>query len=339
MTSLANFNVGQEIISQDLNKIAPRIEQFLFDKVLFELMGRKTDAFYQDGLKVSRVSATQLSVKAGLGFHTEIINAYDPNLKPLFLGANSTQNLSTPDNTNDRIDIISVKAIQIDSETESRKFKDEFTQAISLQNLVVSKDWSIQITVTEGTPSGSPAVPATPAGEIKLCDVLVEAINGVTVESNITDKRLNLPVAAAGNATGFVGYDAVVGDLSIIGVTHSTLKAAIDDAAILAGAKILVIGSETINITPDVNKDDLTIEFKGSATLTKGTANTGLLISSDGVKVLNGRFASFSVGGDKAISIAATFQYCMIRNIRFLNCDTEIEDLGTKNDFSGLITE
>lgn len=333
MTSLANFNEGQEIIFQDLNKIGTRVERFILDKVIYELMGRRTDGFYQDGLKVSRVSTTQIQVAAGLGFHTEIADSADPDLKPLLLDATLPLTVSTPDSTNDRIDIVSVKSVKLDSETEARKFKDEFTGTISTQSLVISKEWGVIVTVTQGVASGSPVVPSTPAGELIISQILVEAINGIVADVNVTDLRLNLPVSS------FVEYDAVIGNISTIGVTHLTLKSALDDDAVTAGSKILVIKSETLNITPEITKEDITIEFKGASTLIKGTATVGLLISANGAKIKNGRFSGFSTGGDKAISIAPTFKYCMIRDIRFASCDTEIDDLGSLNDYSGLITE
>jgi hypothetical protein len=334
-----NFSDGQEIIYQDLNKIPSRAERFLLDKVIFELLGRNASGFFQDSLSVSRVSNNELSVRAGLGFQLNETDVFEPDNKPVFLSANESVIVPTANPSQDRIDIVTVRAALQDSQTETRKFKDAFSSSISTSDTVVSKEWLAEVVLVEGVPSATPAVPATPAGYVKLAEVLVEAANGVTAAVNITDSRELLPLAATVGTTGSRDYDAVIGDTNEIGFSHETLKAALDDSAIQSGAKILVTRDETIDITPEVTKDNIEIVFKPNVTLTKGTQTKGLIINANGVRITNGRFADFSTGGDIAIEIGAANDYNMIRDVRFLNCDTTISGLDAKNTQTGSIEE
>lgn len=123
------------------------------------------------------------------------------------------------------------------------------------------------------------------------------------------------------------------------GATHATLAAALADGAVPAGARILVKDSETINTTIQVTKNNVRIEFMPGITFSKGTAGTGLQISADGVKIVDGRFAAFSSGGDKAILIDAGSDYTQIRDTRFASCTTEVDDLAATTSILGTITE
>ena len=249
-----NFNDGQEIIYQDLNKIPSRFQRLIFDKIVYEMIGRNNQGFFQDSISVTRISNTEVNIKSGLGFQFENVSNSEPTMRPMVLESNLSQIIPTANPTNDRIDIISAKAVLIDGETENRKFKDAFTDSITSESAVVEKLWSIEIVVTSGTPDVAPVAPSVPAGYIQLCEILVEAANGIVAEANVTDKRNLLPLAGFSGTTGSNEYDAVVGDTSLLGVSHETLKAALDDPSILAGSKILVTRNESVGSTPVIQK-------------------------------------------------------------------------------------
>ena len=40
------FNVGQELVSNDLNLLQSRLERGFLDRVIYELIGQSTDAFF-----------------------------------------------------------------------------------------------------------------------------------------------------------------------------------------------------------------------------------------------------------------------------------------------------
>ena len=132
-------------------------------------------------------------------------------------------------------------------------------------------------------------------------------------------------------------YNAIVG--AGAGASHATLDAALADVNVTAGSRILIQDSATINSTIQVTKNNLQIEFMPGVTYSKGAATTGLQISADGVRIMGGRFAAFSGGGDKAILIDVGSDYTMIRDIRFATCTTEVDDLASTTSISGTITE
>ena len=320
MGSRQNFNDGQEIIFQDLNKIPEQMEKLIFNNVIFEMIGRNSQGFFQDSLNVTRVSNTEVNIKAGLGFQF-----IATDMLPIILAANSNQIIPAANATNDRIDLVVVKAELVDGASESRKFKDAFTDTISTTSQVVEKNWESSFQIVGGTPAGSPVAPAVPAGYVLLCEILVEAANGIVASSNITDKRTLLPLAGFSGTTGSHDYDAIVGDSSILGISHETLKAALDDPAIGSGSKILVTRSELIGAIPQVDDDEIEIVFKPNITFTKDGVVSGLIINADGVKVSGARFQDFSTAGDKAIVINAAKKYTIIEKCRFLNCDATID--------------
>lgn len=324
-----NFNIGQEIISEDLNSLQGRLERGIYDRIIYEILGRRTDGFFKDGFFVSRVSSTSLLISAGLGFQSIDTGTKEPVKKPLVLDSNETINIDTPDSSNPRIDIICIKHNRFNSESESRKFKDEFTDTISTQNFTVSTDWKADILYVAGTPSGSPATPATPAGYIKVSEILVSASTGIAVTGAITDTRSILPTATGLTSTGSEEYDAIVGDLSLDqGANYSDLKSALDNAS--DGWKILVLRDEVINTIPVVLNNKIEIVFKRGVTFSKGTAVAGIQIDGDDCKITNGRFLDFDTSGDFGVVISSGALRTYLDAPRFNNCDANVDNQGSQ---------
>jgi len=322
-----NFNSGQEIVFQDFLDIQSRGERLLFDRVIYELLQRKSDAFFQDGLSSVFQNATSILVKAGLGYITDDTGTKDPVKKPLYLSADYPVSIDTPDVSNPRIDIVCVKAKRVNAETENRKYKDEFTNVITTQSFVVATDWGVGVLYVAGTPAGSPAAPAVPAGYIKICEMSVAASIGMASQASITDSRSLLPMCYSDSVQG-IEYDKVVGDTNLVGITHSSLKLALDNAS--DGDKILVTRSETINTIPVVLNNNIEIVFKRGVTFTRGTTTSGLQIDGNDCKIVNARFSSFSTAGDKALIVSAGALRSYLDAPRFLNCVLNIDDLGTE---------
>ncbi len=220
-----HFNDGQEVTYQDVNSIVYAMERSIYDRVIYEMLSRTTDAFFDDSFKVSFVGPTQVNVASGLGFQSDVSQVSpQANKRPLYLPSVESVNLTAPDGADDRIDIVSVRAAVVDEITASRKFKDSITSIVSNQNLVVQKDWEAEILVTAGTPSGSPAIPATPTGYIKIAELLVTAITGMSGAGAVTDKRSKMPISGD-LFLNTLGYDRLTAAAS---VPLSTLMGEID---------------------------------------------------------------------------------------------------------------
>lgn len=135
------------------------------------------------------------------------------------------------------------------------------------------------------------------------------------------------------------GFDVIVGGGN--GETHTSLANALADPAVVAGMRILVRANEAINavIVVPITKPNLHIEFKPGVTFSKGTSPNGLQIQADGVRIYGGRFAGFSVLGNKAIVIDSGKNYTMVRDTRFASCDIEVSDGGNLTTILGTVTE
>jgi hypothetical protein len=332
------FNVGQEIISQDLNSLQSRLERGIYDRLLYEMMGRKTNAFFKDSFRILYQSATSFVVKAGVGFQTIVTDSKEPDRKPLVRDADVTLNIDTPDSSNPRIDILVVRHGRFNTLTESRKFKDEFTNLISNQNFTIATDWQAEIQYLAGTPAGSPVAPVTPAGWIKVAELYVSTSTGIANQAAITDSRVLLPIMVATNETGSSDYDAIVGLVGVDqGVTHATLKGALDNAQ--DGWKILVLRSEAPAAIPVVLNNNIEIVFKRGVTISKDTTITGLQVDGDDCKIVGGRFSGFGVSGDSGILVSASAARTVIDTPRFLGCDSNVIDNGQDTYANVLFTE
>lgn len=326
LDSRQNFGIGQEIISADLNKIAARLERGMYDYVVHQLMGRKSDAFFLDSFGASFVDSATILIKAGMGFQNITTDSAEPVNKPLFREDPVVANFDAPDASNPRIDIVVVKAALIDGETVTRKYKDAETQEISDRTFVNSTAWQAEILVVTGTAAAAPVAPAVPAGYLLIQTVLVSAATGIADQAAITDNRTLLPICTSTTTTGSNEYDAIVG--STPQSNYATLEAAL--TASQDGWKILVLEDESIDTgsIPTVTKNNIEIVFKSGVTFSKGTASIGLIIQGDYFKIVNGRFADFSTGGDFGIRVDGA-TYATITGVRYNNCDGTADNQGT----------
>ena len=188
----SQFNDGQEIVQGDLNAgSSSRLEMELYDRLIYELMGRQQNLCFGDGFSVTYTNGTTISVKKGSGVYFDNTQVDpEPMTRLLYLPTNTAKTITTPDASQNRIDLVSIAPARAVVATASRNFKDATSGAVSTQTLNVETDWLSLVTITAGTPSGSPAVPSTPAGSIALAQMLVTAVTGLASQSAITDVRI-----------------------------------------------------------------------------------------------------------------------------------------------------
>lgn len=321
------WNDGQEIIPTDLNNLTKRIERLTTELLVKKLLQDQSDKVFGQSFIVSRVDSNTLEVAAGVGVQTDNTQvAPESKQRILYLGAAVQADITTPHATNNRIDIVSIKAELVNAAVTQRRFMDAGTSDITTEDFEISADWEADVVITAGTPSGSPAVPSTPAGYIKIAEVLVTAVTGIGASNAITDKR---PTFAIG------GFDKIVGSGSHC--THSTLASAI--AAASAGERILIENSETISTTVTLSVDNIELNFKPNVSLTKGgSATEALNITGDGVRINGGRFVNFSGGGDRGIRVSSGGDYAILIGQRFSNCTIDVqEDSGSATVLANVI--
>lgn len=192
------YNDGQEIIFEDLNAESSLLESELYERVIWEMLQRTDNAFFQGSFSATYVSGVTLNLIAGLGFQTDNTQVDpEPKKRPLYLSSASLQTLASPDSSHDRIDLICVKSLRVNSDTETRNYKDPISSAISAQSFVVETDWGADIQIVAGTPGVSPTVPATPSGYLPIASLLVHAVTGLGGQGDITDLRNLMPIGGA----------------------------------------------------------------------------------------------------------------------------------------------
>jgi hypothetical protein len=193
-----NFQDGQEVVIQDFNDLSKALERGIYDRVIYEMLQRSSNAFFQDSFRVVFASANSVLVTRGLGFQTDATQSSpEPQYRPLFLPTDTTQLISTPDSVYDRIDAVCVRATLADELTGARKVKDAASNIISTETLVVQKDWRAEIVIVDGSPDPVPTAPATPAGYVKIAELLISAVTGIAGTASVVDTRPLMPVGGS----------------------------------------------------------------------------------------------------------------------------------------------
>lgn len=194
----AKFNDGMEVIYQDFDRLQKLMRQELYERVVFELIQRAEDSFFDDGFLVSYASPTSVSVNPGIGFQTDNTQTGANSKKRLLHRASAaTVNLTPADSVNDRIDIILAKQAVATTDTDTRKFKDAGSGVISNVAFDIEEDWVTELSVVDGTPAITPAAPATPAGFIKIAECYMNAVTGMGGAGDVTDTRDLMPLGGS----------------------------------------------------------------------------------------------------------------------------------------------
>lgn len=219
------FNDGQEIVFEDLNAISSALERQIYDRLAYFVNGKTDDAFFGDSFKVIYSSANTVIVTSGLGFQRDNTQSSpEPRVRPLYLVANTNAVIDAPNGSNDRIDIVCVKNRLSNEISGTRNFKDANSGQISQESFTIQKDWDAEILVVAGEPAGSPEAPETPSGYIKIAELAVTAVSGLSGSGAITDSRSTMPVGALATLNT-VGFERLTAGAS---VSIETLFADID---------------------------------------------------------------------------------------------------------------
>jgi hypothetical protein len=134
-----------------------------------------------------------VSLKPGMAFY------YDTSEGDTWLGevklafADDVQTIALPVNNDasgdDRIDVISLKTIEVEEDDQLRWFKDPITLLTSQKESPQRVRLDFELVVTTGTAAPSPVAPSTPAGNYKVSEVT--RVNGQANvnPSDVADSR------------------------------------------------------------------------------------------------------------------------------------------------------
>ncbi len=89
----------------------------------------------------------------------------------------------------DRIDLVEIRPIEVPYEAKSRNFKDPVTKLITTSVVNTRKEYGYEIAVREGTEAASPVAPSRTSGWIKLAEVYVASGVSSISQDKITDVR------------------------------------------------------------------------------------------------------------------------------------------------------
>lgn len=227
------FTTGQLATATDMTRLQHAVDTRAVDLILSQLLeaggSKVSTGFLGGGFLVTQSGGGGLgiSVAAGLGFYYDstVTDEFSPVWQPMAQATAYTATLDAHE-ANPRIDIVCVKPGYTDdtSETVGVKSGGSISTTSLDRRRVVSRTYSI----VKGTASGSPAVPSTPSGYVKIAECAVPATSGSVV---VTDSRPKLYLSHDCVKPG----DIVAADLASNAVTTAKIA---DDA--VTGAKLSV---------------------------------------------------------------------------------------------------
>lgn len=247
---------GGELVLEDFDVISAALELELYDRVLFHMMGNQENFCFGNSFKVAYASGTSVTVEPGTGFQTdEDQEDPEPQKRLLYLAAQATKTLSTPDATNPRIDIVCIKHNRAVTDTDTRKYKDLLGN-ISNTTQDIESDWASDVLVVAGTPAGSPSAPATPAGYIKIAELAVSASTGLSGSSAVTDSRVlyKRPSGWRNTVSKVAAYTASKDDDVIF--CNGTFTVTFPAAADCLGKELQIVNIGSGVITEDGNASE-----------------------------------------------------------------------------------
>ncbi len=273
-----NFNDGQEITFEDLNAISAAAERGLYDRFLKKLVQDKTDSFFGDGFKVSYATSTSVSVALGLGVQEDLTqDSPEPEQRPLYLPETLTLSTAAPHASLNRIDIVVCNNDFTDEISAARKFKDAIGGTVSLQTLVTQIDWLANVEIISGSADVSPVAPATPSGQIKIAELLVTAVTGMSGAGAVTDTRVLMPVAGE-MLLDTLGYERLTAGAE---EGLSTLMEDIDD--LLKNGYFEYFDMDNLSVAPDApGASKMRVYFKDGVAFFKDSSSVVTPLGSGG---------------------------------------------------------
>jgi len=201
------FNDGEGLDYTDLNNVQRFLRAQLSDFVVGHL-GRTTDGVTTGWTRSGTAdlhafgdsaapyaSGTNLTINCVGGVIAQKVTSTatgsDPDWLMYYATAAELTTLHTATSgSGARWDLVSIQLTHANADTESRDFEDATTRAKSTTTPSKRRNVVMTKTTTQGTPAGSPTIPATPAGHVPLYAVYIPASHSGTLSNaNIFDYR------------------------------------------------------------------------------------------------------------------------------------------------------
>lgn len=204
----ALFNSDQRVDTDDINAIGTMAEASLWDGLVARFTDGINGFFGDDCIPVKEAGDLDYSVATGMGIVDVpslggVAPVRSPKYTPIYVDTIQNGSANTHDPTNARKDILTLKPSSVDDTDDTLQIFDGvsgFTPTL----LKTRRRRNFTLNYIAGTPSGSPAAPATPAGELRIALIDVPAISGPIVVSDerveigiVTDAIANDSVTAA----------------------------------------------------------------------------------------------------------------------------------------------
>jgi hypothetical protein len=236
------FNDGEGIDHADFNTLQQMMRAQVAD-TLWSMHARLSEAQYVPTVNtqiwvptgshaMAKAGGSNLQVVSTAGLIAQYATATDPDgatprMLQYWLAANDiTQVCNAADATNPRFDLIAVKLTDgVASASTSKDFQDAITGAVTTTSFNKRTSTTLTVSYVPGTPAGSPAFPAIPAGFAAWAYVYVPATYATTFvqDTHIIDVRhpvgfrsIVIPAHDMG------GWDAPASTLALAGTMEVT---------------------------------------------------------------------------------------------------------------------
>lgn len=249
------FNSLEQILSTDLNRVGDLSGKAMMDALMFvqaaSILGTPRNVTLR-GLDAS--AGAGLSVDVDPGFLAQFDVALSGDNSQFKLGALLAQtNVALPaaDPVNPRVDLISAAITFADTDSSVRNVLTLPSRVVVPTAVDKTRNPSITLNASFGIPGASPAIPATPVGEVPLWYVFIPAAAVSLTDDELVDARvLFTPAALADSHARRFGFLVSTGSGGLNFVRISSGEAIVNGAPVRQDAAVEYDGTTIRPTTP-----------------------------------------------------------------------------------------
>ena len=188
------LNTNEKVTADTFRQVGAIAEQSYLNVLAARLFGELSGVVGNDCEPSKGGGDLDWIVEKGLAFVNDATetDVFEPIYKAIPVDAQQTGTATAHDPTNARKDLISIGPSTVAEENVSRQIYDEPMDLFNPSGEDTHTRRTFELTVTAGTPSGSPVLPSTPAGHIQIAELQIPATSG---PMTVVDLRTSVTVS------------------------------------------------------------------------------------------------------------------------------------------------
>ncbi len=174
------LNANEKVIADTFRQVGALAEQGYLNVLAARLFGNVSGVLGNDCAPSQSGGDLDWEMTEGLAFvkDTGETDVFEPIYKPIPVDVAQGATLAAHDGSFARKDLLSIGPATVDEEEVSRQIFTNPSGPFVPTDVDTHTRRTFELTVTTGTPAGSPSLPSTPAGHIQIAEFNVPAVAG-----------------------------------------------------------------------------------------------------------------------------------------------------------------